>query len=242
MGRIKDLFVDLRVRRTMALAGTQRNLVFHSRVPSVISELSERFGSDKASTVDDSKFAWLPHQYGAFYDLLLGGIRHEVSLVFECGIGTTNPLFPSNMGHDGVPGASLRMWREYFPNAHIIGADIDPNVLISEERISSFLVDQTDRDSIQLMWDRIGKSDFDLMVDDGLHSFSAAASLFRGSHERLKPGGLYVVEDVRISSVSDLFALAEGQGFSATYINFGRQRYGPNAADGLVIMRRPLGR
>ena len=29
------------------------------------------------------------------------------------------------MGKQGKPGASLRTWREFFPNAQVIGIDID---------------------------------------------------------------------------------------------------------------------
>ena len=33
------------------------------------------------------------------------------------------------MGIKGKPGASLRVWKDYFPNANIIGVDIDENIL-----------------------------------------------------------------------------------------------------------------
>ena len=44
----------------------------------------------------------------------------------------------------GKPGASLRVWRDYFPNAIIYGADIDKDILFAEERIKTFYIDQLD--------------------------------------------------------------------------------------------------
>ena len=42
-----------------------------------------------------------------------------MKLVFECGLGTNNPDLQGNMTVDGMPGASLRVWRDYFKNAQI---------------------------------------------------------------------------------------------------------------------------
>ena len=40
------------------------------------------------------------------------------------------------------PGASLRSWREYFPNAQIFGADVDRSILFNSDRINCCWVDQ----------------------------------------------------------------------------------------------------
>ena len=39
------------------------------------------------------------------------------------GIGTNNPNIESSMGKDYKPGSSLKVWKEYFLNANIFGAD-----------------------------------------------------------------------------------------------------------------------
>ena len=38
-------------------------------------------------------------------------------------------LMEFNMTASGKPGASLRVWRDYFNNAQVIGADIDKRIL-----------------------------------------------------------------------------------------------------------------
>ena len=46
------------------------------------------------------------------------------------------------------------------------------------------------------MWDQIGLKDFDLIIDDGLHTLSAGITLFKNSIDNLKKNGLYIIEDV----------------------------------------------
>jgi hypothetical protein len=100
------------------------------------------------------------------------------------------------MGISGKPGASLRVWRDFFPNAMVYGADIDRDVLFEENRIKTFFIDQLDQNAIKSFWYEIDVEDFDFMVDDGLHTFEAGSTLFLNSIARLGINGIYVIEDV----------------------------------------------
>ena len=51
--------------------------------------------------------------------------------------------------------------------------------------------------TIATLWGKAG-SDFDLMIDDGLHTFDAARCFFENSIDRLAPHGIYIIEDVVI--------------------------------------------
>ena len=86
----------------------------------------------------------------------------------------------------GVPGASLRVWRDYFFNALIYGGDIDKNILFEEDRIKTFYVDQLDVTSIKSMWDNIRVNNFDIIIDDGLHEPDANYIFFINSFNKLK--------------------------------------------------------
>jgi hypothetical protein len=77
----------------------------------------------------------------------------------------------------------------------VFGADIDKDVLFTEDRIRTFYVDQRDPSSIRQLWASVGISEFDLMIDDGLHSFDAGVCLFENSFAHLKRGGIYIIED-----------------------------------------------
>ena len=59
--------------------------------------------------------------------------RKGVKKIFECGIGTNNPDIPSSMGKQYTPGGSLKMWRDYFPNAEVYGADVDKDILLRQK-------------------------------------------------------------------------------------------------------------
>ena len=72
--------------------------------------------------------------------MIFSNSRNDIKLLFECGIGTNNPNLISSMGADAKPGASLKMWEDFFPNASIFAADIDKDVLINKGRIKSFLL------------------------------------------------------------------------------------------------------
>lgn len=171
-----------------------------------LSELCELYGSDKGFVNIEKKppYDWDPHPYSIIYNNLFSHCRENIKLVFECGIGTNNLNFESNMTLNGKPGASLKMWKDYFVNAQIFGADIDRNILFKEDRIETYHVNQLDQESIIKMWNNIKKKDFDLIIDDGLHNYKAALTLFLNSYEKLKKGGIYIIEDVDFEYLDQL--------------------------------------
>lgn len=148
------------------------------------------FGSDKGGP---------RHNYTTLYTKLFKNWRHEKIHLFELGIGTTNLNIPSNMGVDGVPGASLFAWKSYFPLGQIYGADIDKDILFTEERIKTFYCDQIDKKSIEAMFKEKDFQDvfFDIMLDDGYHDFEHNFTLLANSIQRLKKGGVYIIEDLQ---------------------------------------------
>ncbi len=162
-----------------------------------LARLCDHYGSDKGELQPGGHpYPWRSHTYTDYYSRLFAHSRNSILKVFECGIGTNDPALPSSMGVNGKPGASLRVWRDYFPNAIIWGADIDEKCLFQEERIRTHYVDQLNANSIQEFWKWVGVQDFDFIVDDGLHTFEAGLSLFLNSIEHLSPSGIYVIEDV----------------------------------------------
>jgi hypothetical protein len=161
--------------------------------PTRMCRVMTKYGSDKGND-------W--HNYTTVYSVLFEEFRDQPVRIFELGLGTNNPGAPSSMGVYGRPGASLRGWRELFPNALVYGADIDRSILFQDDRIETFYCDQLDQASIHELWSQMDQeSGLDIIVEDGLHTFEASISFLEGSIARLRPRGIYVIEDIMTSMV-----------------------------------------
>jgi hypothetical protein len=160
--------------------------------PTELCEIMTRNQSDKGNL----------HNYTTVYDKLFSKRRSDQIRLFEMGLGTNNEDVPSNMGRYGRPGASLYGWREYFPNGTIYGGDVDRRILFTSDRINTYYCDQTDPKAIRDMWSEPSLSGlFDIIIDDGLHTFAANECLIENSLHKLAPGGVYIVEDIRLSDI-----------------------------------------
>lgn len=154
-------------------------------------------GSDKGS-------GW--HNYSRVYHAFFDGLRSSSFAIFELGMGTTNPDIKSNMGPSGRPGASLRGWSRYFINAEIYGADIDPEIVggpHDSERITTAWVDQTNPQTIASLWERF-PTEFEIMIDDGLHEGQANVTFLENSHHKLSQTGVWIIEDITPGDVQYL--------------------------------------
>jgi hypothetical protein len=116
------------------------------------------------------------------------------------------------MGVHGIPGASLRGWREYFPDARIYGGDIDRRILFEEKRIQTFFMDQTRPETIRRLWNSLLETRFDVFIDDGLHGFEAAQATFDASFDRVRSGGLYIIEDVNVKEAGRYLDMIAARG------------------------------
>jgi len=135
--------------------------------------LAEKYGTDKRPEP-------LGHGYTHYYHSLFAGREESIRKVVEIGIDT---------------GASLRMWRDYFPLAMIYGLDCDEKKLIYEERIDSYPCDQASSGSLFDASARIGNK-IDFMIDDGSHESHHQIESAKTFVPLLSPGGIYVIEDV----------------------------------------------
>jgi hypothetical protein len=188
--------------RNLTVISYGRYETFYSKPPTDLGRLFDKYGSDKGTLGNPSvKFPWHSHNYADVYSELFQHSRKSVAKVFECGIGTNDEMILSNMTSIATPGGSLRAWRDYFPKAIIYGADIDPKVLFTEDRILTDYINQLDSESIKNYFSKFDKNSFDLMIDDGLHTFEANTSLLEISFEYLSEQGTYIIEDVRCSDV-----------------------------------------
>jgi SAM-dependent methyltransferase len=155
--------------------------------PTEMCRVMTMYGSDKGR----------PNNYTPLYSALFEDRCDQPLRIFELGLGSNNPDVPSNMGVFGAPGASLRAWLRLFPNALVYGADIDRGILFQEDRIKTFYCDQLNRFSIRELWSRPElRNGVDIIIEDGLHTFRGNVSFLEGSLNHLRPGGIFVIEDI----------------------------------------------
>lgn len=160
--------------------------------PTKMCRVMTKYGSDKGRL----------NYYTPVYSALFRDRCNEPLRIFELGLGSNNTEVPSNMGPYGAPGASLRGWRELFPHALVYGADVDRRILFQEDRIKTFYCNQLDQSSIRDLWSDPGLEEgVDILIEDGLHTFEANISFLEGSLRHLRPGGIYVTEDIMLSDV-----------------------------------------
>lgn len=137
------------------------------------------------------------HNYTTVYSQIFAKWHDRPLRIIELGLGTHNLEVPSNMGAEGVPGASVRGWRKLFPHALVYGADVDRAILFEEDRIKTFYCDQCSPLSIRELWSQPDLRDgADIIIEDGLHTFDANVTFMEESLGHLHVGGIYVVEDI----------------------------------------------
>ena len=208
LGFFERKYRTYKVNRSVRFERGQLNygftLQYQKNHNSNINKLCDTYGSDKGEVnPSGNPYSWNSHNYADFYSLIFSLRRNDVRLVVECGLGTNNPNLISSMGVDGEPGASLRVWKDFFPNAQIIGCDIDNEILFEDERITSFHCDQTSQISIKKFCSnaKLDDDSVDIIIDDGLHNFFAGKCFFENMISSLRADGIYIIEDVTYSDM-----------------------------------------
>ena len=177
-----------------------------------LTDLMNYYGSDKGGFNKH-------HNFSDYYSTIFFDKKDKIKNILEVGLGTNNTKVPSNMGPQGRPLASLRAWRDYFSNANVYGADIDTEILKNEERIKTYYVDQTNAVSISELFKNIGNINFDIIIDDGLHEYSANICLFENSFEFLSKKGIYIIEDVFFKDKKKFFEYFKNRNYNFSVID-----------------------
>lgn len=123
------------------------------------------------------------HPYTRVYYDLLAHVRQKRLRVLEIGV---------------YNGGSLRMWRDFLPNARLFGIDIDSRCLAFEQEIVDTtirLVDQGNASQLTEFVEETG-GQFDLIVDDGGHTMTQQTTSFEVLFPHVVTGGVYVIEDI----------------------------------------------
>jgi demethylmacrocin O-methyltransferase len=148
-----------------------------------LSEIAKNYPTDKDFT---------HNYYNRVYEQYFSPIKDDVKLVCEVGIG--NPMPDYNV----KPGNSLKVWRDYFPNAEILGLDIVKfNDMDDLNRITLDWLDQSKKDLVIEYSTKL--NNYDVIIDDGSHNVYDQQITLAHFFKSLKSGGIYVLEDLHTS-------------------------------------------
>jgi len=134
-----------------------------------LDELGLKYQTDKASTC---------HNYLQYYEMFFSPLKDKVKNLLEIGVWE---------------GASLKMWKEYFVNADVVGIDIEDKKQFNSERIRTIICDQSSHSQLMNLFDL--HPSFDIIIDDGSHIGEHQLISFNTLFPLLKSGGLYCIED-----------------------------------------------
>lgn len=143
----------------------------------VLNDIGLRYDADKSSRF---------HNYLDFYEKHLPG-RDFSGRLLEIGV---------------MDGFSMRMWREYYPRAEIIGLDIkDMHHLYNDtwqvpKSVQLLKLDGTNAAQLKPL------GMFDIIIDDGSHMTADQQKSFEILYyNQLNAGGIYILEDLWTSYV-----------------------------------------
>jgi hypothetical protein len=132
--------------------------------------------------IGSDKHYW--HRYSRFYRSHFETLG-SVSTILEYGV---------------LNGMSIRWLREMYPTAEIFAVDILPPQVEwpTGPRITYLTADQSDRPAIASLLKTVNRT-FDLVIEDGSHMPKHQASCLAETFPLIRPGGMYVLEDLQTS-------------------------------------------
>ncbi|WP_020205090.1 hypothetical protein [Cupriavidus sp. WS] len=160
--------------------------------PCTLTDLANAFRSDKGTIHPE------PHSYTLVYDMLLQPRRHSVRRMLEIGLCAGGPEVGADPQRRPPDAPSVRMWLSYFPAAQVHGFDISDFSFFEHPRFEFSRGDAgVERDLLAAVH---GREDYDLIIDDGSHASFHQQLAFKCLFPRLRPGGLYIIEDLHWQS------------------------------------------
>jgi SAM-dependent methyltransferase len=168
-------------------------------------EIAAKYESDKSPyNYGGIKYR---HSYTPFYSMLFSNFRENEIIIGEVGI---------------LYNASIKAWREYFPNAEIYAWDGSYASIDSAKRdnLKNVHYDYMHTGYEESITDAFSKIEvkFDVLIDDASHLFWDQIRFIRRCSNYLKPGGILIIEDINEDySESDYIAEINRYGHERYY-------------------------
>jgi len=142
----------------------------------ILREIGLKYGTDKVQ-----------HGYMEIYWEYFSRLKEKEINILEIGV---------------YGGSSIRTWREFFPNANVIGIDIEDKTSIFHSlggKNRFFLADQGDEKHLDFICETIKRetnSGFDIVIDDGSHFQHDMMASLGNIFPYMNSGGVYIIEDM----------------------------------------------
>ena len=114
----------------------------------------------------------------AFYDSFFHPRVETAKLILEIGVQS---------------GGSIKLWRNFFVNSTVYGLDVDYCDAVDQcDRIVHMVCDAYSFDTVN----QFQRESFDIVIDDGPHTFDSMVFFILYYLDIVKPGGIMVLEDI----------------------------------------------
>ncbi len=154
--------------------------------PPNLSELAVKFGSDKGPQ---------KHRYSELYQMLFRPYADREITFLEMGLLIGGPEHGKSKDRETRDCPSIRIWLEFFPKAQIFGLDVSDFSWVQHERFTFHRCDMENRSEISRTAAELPA--LDIVIDDASHASHHQQHAFLELFPRVKPGGLYIIEDLR---------------------------------------------
>jgi hypothetical protein len=91
-------------------------------------------------------------------------------------------------------GHSLMMWADFFEDSEIIGLDVQNFLEFADDTFAFHICNGTSKSELEGC---LGDKTFDYIIDDGSHQIIDQVKSFKFLFERIRPGGVYIIEDIQ---------------------------------------------
>lgn len=164
------------------------------------------------------------HSYLGSYEKLFCGIRESAQNVLEIGIGGG--------------GGSIKLWFDYFSNAHIHGVD-RMNINDVWEKIKCenriHLYTSVNAYDINFFNNYIKNKKYDVILDDGSHNLQDMLFLIQNYLPCLTDKGIFIIEDVPDINYIDILRMAVPEDLRK-YVEVFDLRHEKNRGDDILFV------
>lgn len=176
-----------------------------------LQQLGVKYNTDKSNTHSFNNRTFLD-----IYQRHFGHLKDKPINILEIGL---------------LNGSSLKVWEEYFPQAKIVGIDIDPQKLSLQNDRTKIYIGSQDSVDIFNQIKQDYPEGFDFILDDASHINDLTIKSFNLFFDIIKPGGQYVIEDTHCTygaefwtGFADIAKTWPGMNYNDSGVNYANTR------------------